>query len=194
LAALAPDVIVGNGSAAVGPLLQATCALPTVFATVPDPVGAGFVDSLARPGGNATALYQFEYGIGAKWLELLKEIALGSGGFRAPVSPAAPRLVGFAVFVGFGFPVPGRRRECRSAYSAKATMPAISTLHDLARQQGRFDICDSSLPRFDCYEGTMARSVRRPFSPRLLDNKAGGGSLITSGHTNTSTATSMMPR
>jgi hypothetical protein len=66
LAALAPDVIVGNGSAAVGPLLQATCALPTVFATVPDPVGAGFVDSLARPGGNATGFTNFEYGIGAK--------------------------------------------------------------------------------------------------------------------------------
>jgi putative ABC transport system substrate-binding protein len=77
LAALAPDVILANGSATVGPLLQATRNVPIVFAGVPDPVGAGFVESLARPGGNATGFVQFEYGLGAKWLELLKEIAPG---------------------------------------------------------------------------------------------------------------------
>ena len=74
LAALVPDVILASGSAAVGPLLQATRNVPIVFAGVPDPVGAGFVESLARPGGNATGFVQFEYGLGAKWLELLKEI------------------------------------------------------------------------------------------------------------------------
>src|SRR5262249_31110764 len=72
---LAPDVIVTTGSATVGPLLQATRTVPIVFAGVPDPVGAGFVESLARPGGNATGFINYEYGIGAKWLELLKEIA-----------------------------------------------------------------------------------------------------------------------
>jgi putative ABC transport system substrate-binding protein len=77
LTALAPDVVVANGSAAVGPLLQATRTVPIVFAIVPDPVGAGFVDSLARPGGNATGFMLFEYGIGGKWLELLREIAPG---------------------------------------------------------------------------------------------------------------------
>ena len=77
LVALAPDVIVANGSAAVGPLLQATRTVPIVFAIVPDPVGAGFVDSLAAPGGNATGFMLFEYGIGGKWLELLREIAPG---------------------------------------------------------------------------------------------------------------------
>jgi putative tryptophan/tyrosine transport system substrate-binding protein len=77
LAALAPDVIVANGSAGVGPLLQVTRTVPIVFAIVPDPVGAGFVDSLARPGGNATGFMLFEYGIGGKWLELLKQIAPG---------------------------------------------------------------------------------------------------------------------
>ena len=77
LAALAPDVIVGNGSAATGPLLEATRSIPIVFVIVPDPVGAGYVDSLARPGGNATGFTSFEYGIGGKWLELLKEIAPG---------------------------------------------------------------------------------------------------------------------
>ncbi len=75
LVALAPDVILATGSATVGPLLQATRTVPIVFVSVPDPVGAGFVDSLARPGGNATGFINFEYGISAKWLELLKEIA-----------------------------------------------------------------------------------------------------------------------
>jgi putative ABC transport system substrate-binding protein len=75
LAALAPDVILTTGSATLGPLLQATRDVPIVFVTVVDPVGAGFVASLARPGGNATGFLAFEYGISAKWLELLKEIA-----------------------------------------------------------------------------------------------------------------------
>jgi putative ABC transport system substrate-binding protein len=75
LVALAPEVIVATGSATVGPLLQVTRAVPIVFTIVPDPVGAGFVNSLARSGGNATGFTSFEYGMGAKWLELLKEIA-----------------------------------------------------------------------------------------------------------------------
>ena len=75
--ALAPDLICASGSATVGPLLQATRTVPIVFVQVPDPVGAAFVDSLARPGGNATGFTTFEYGISAKWLELLKEIAPG---------------------------------------------------------------------------------------------------------------------
>jgi putative tryptophan/tyrosine transport system substrate-binding protein len=75
LVALAPDVILTNGSAAAGPLLQATNTVPIVFMSVTDPVGAGFVDSLARPGGNATGFTSFEYGNSGKWLELLKEIA-----------------------------------------------------------------------------------------------------------------------
>jgi putative ABC transport system substrate-binding protein len=75
LVALEPDVILATGSATVGPLLQVTRSIPIVFALVPDPVGAGYVDSLAHPGGNATGFLHSEYGIGAKWLELLKEIA-----------------------------------------------------------------------------------------------------------------------
>jgi ABC-type uncharacterized transport system substrate-binding protein len=77
LVALAPDVILAPGSATTGPLLQATRTIPIVFTTIPDPVGAGFVESLARPGGNATGFIAFEYGLGAKWLELLKQIAPG---------------------------------------------------------------------------------------------------------------------
>ncbi len=75
LIALEPDVIMATGAISVGPLLHVTRVVPIVFTIVPDPVGAGFVDSLARPGGNATGFTTFEYGIGAKWLELLKQIA-----------------------------------------------------------------------------------------------------------------------
>jgi putative ABC transport system substrate-binding protein len=77
LVALGPDLILTTGSAGVGPLLETTRAMPIVFVSVPDPVGAGFVDSLARPGANATGFAQFEYSVGGKWLELLKEIAPG---------------------------------------------------------------------------------------------------------------------
>ncbi len=75
LVALAPDVILTSGTTNVGPLLQATRTVPIVFPIVGDPVGAGFVDTLARPGGNATGFMSFEYSLSGKWLELLKEIA-----------------------------------------------------------------------------------------------------------------------
>jgi putative ABC transport system substrate-binding protein len=75
--ALAPDVILCNGTANLGPLLQATRTVPIVFTTVVDPVGGGFVNTLARPGGNATGFIQFEYTLSGKWLELLKQIAPG---------------------------------------------------------------------------------------------------------------------
>ena len=75
LAALAPDVILAGGTSTVGPLLQATRTVPIVFAGTADPVGAGLVASLARPGGNVTGFMQFEYSLAAKWLELLKQIA-----------------------------------------------------------------------------------------------------------------------
>jgi ABC-type uncharacterized transport system substrate-binding protein len=75
LVALAPDVILASGGAVVPSLLQATRTIPIVFTGTPDPVGAGFVESLARPGGNATGFTNVEYGISGKWLELLKEIA-----------------------------------------------------------------------------------------------------------------------
>jgi putative ABC transport system substrate-binding protein len=106
LVGLAPDVILATGAAAVAPLLKATRTVPVVFTNVVDPVGAGFVDSLARPGGNVTGFVIFEYGLSAKWLELLKEIAprvvrvavirdpeisAGTGQFGA-IQEAAPSL------------------------------------------------------------------------------------------------------
>jgi putative ABC transport system substrate-binding protein len=77
LAALAPDVILAHGSSTVGPLLQATRTVPIVFPVIADPVGAGFVDSLARPGGNVTGFMEFEYSQSGKWLEVLKEMVPG---------------------------------------------------------------------------------------------------------------------
>jgi putative ABC transport system substrate-binding protein len=75
LVALGPDVIMANSSACVSHILDATRAIPVVFTTVTDPVGAGYVESLAHPGGNITGFTNFEYAIAGKWLELLKEIA-----------------------------------------------------------------------------------------------------------------------
>jgi putative ABC transport system substrate-binding protein len=75
LVALTPEVILAVGASVVGPLLAATRSIPVVFVQVTDPVGSGFVSSLARPGGNATGFTMFEFGISAKWIELLKEIA-----------------------------------------------------------------------------------------------------------------------
>jgi putative ABC transport system substrate-binding protein len=77
LVALAPDVIVTSATAVTAALLQTTHTIPIVFVNVVDPVGAGFVQSMARPGGNATGFIPFEYGIGGKWLERLKQIAPG---------------------------------------------------------------------------------------------------------------------
>jgi putative ABC transport system substrate-binding protein len=75
LAALAPDVIFVAGGQGLEQVLRATRAVPIVFAVVPDPLGSGFVESLSRPGGNATGFMMFEYNLSGKWLELLKEIA-----------------------------------------------------------------------------------------------------------------------
>jgi putative ABC transport system substrate-binding protein len=77
LAALAPDIILAHGNAAVVALQQATRAVPIVFPVAGDPVAGGIVDNLARPGGNATGFAQFEFSLSGKWLELLKEITPG---------------------------------------------------------------------------------------------------------------------
>jgi ABC-type uncharacterized transport system substrate-binding protein len=97
LAALAPDVILAHAATTVGPLLQATRTVPVVFPSVVDPVGAGFVDSLARPGGNATGFMNMEYSLSGKWLELLKEIAPGMtrvAVLRNAATPSGPGQFG----------------------------------------------------------------------------------------------------
>jgi len=75
LVSLAPDVILTNGTSTIGPVLQTTRTIPIVFVNVTDPVAGGFVESLARPGGNATGFASAEWGMSGKWLELLKQIA-----------------------------------------------------------------------------------------------------------------------
>ena len=105
LVALAPDVILTTGSAGVTPVLEATRTIPVVFVQVTDPVGAGLVESLARPGGNATGFTLFEFSTSGKWVELLKQIAptvtravvlrdptttTGPGQFAAIQSAASP--------------------------------------------------------------------------------------------------------
>ena len=75
MVALAPDVIVTIGSVAIGPLQQATHTIPLVFVNAPDPVGAGFVQSMARPGGNITGFSNFEYSMSGKWADLLKQLS-----------------------------------------------------------------------------------------------------------------------
>ena len=97
LAALAPDVILATGTSTVGPLMRVTHTVPIVFPIIADPVSGGLVDSLARPGGNATGFMLFEYSISGKWLELLKQIAPGVkrvGVLGDPDTPTGPAQFG----------------------------------------------------------------------------------------------------
>jgi putative tryptophan/tyrosine transport system substrate-binding protein len=97
LAALAPDVILAHGAGPVGALLEATRTVPIVFVGVIDPLGSGFVDSMARPGGNATGFLLFEYSLSGKWLELLKQIApevTRVAVLQNPAIPSGPAQLG----------------------------------------------------------------------------------------------------
>ena len=127
LAALAPDVILAHAATAVGPLLQATRTVPIVFPAVVDPVGAGFVDSLARPGGNATGFMNYEYSLSGKWLELLKQIAPGVT--RVAVLRNAATASG---------PRPVRRHPGRGAVAQRGGEPGqrARRRRDRARRRG----------------------------------------------------------
>jgi putative tryptophan/tyrosine transport system substrate-binding protein len=92
--ALAPDVILVSGGSLVAPLLQATHTVPIVFTQTPDPIGAGFVENLARPGGNATGFMLFDYSMGGKWLEVLKQVAPHLTRVAVMRDPATPQGVG----------------------------------------------------------------------------------------------------
>jgi putative tryptophan/tyrosine transport system substrate-binding protein len=109
MAALAPDVILAHGAQTVGPLLQVTRTVPIVFAVVGDPVGAGLVDSLARPGGNATGFMTTEYSMGGKWLELLKQIAPSVA--RVAVLRDATQGAGTSLFAAIQAVAPSLRVE-----------------------------------------------------------------------------------
>jgi putative ABC transport system substrate-binding protein len=127
--ALAPDVILAHGSPSLGPLLQATRTVPIVFVSVIDPVGAGYVDSLARPGGNATGFTNFEYGISGKWLELLKQIAphlTRAAVLRDPTSPAGTGQLGAIQSVAPSFGVELRPVDLRDAPEIERAVTAFA--------------------------------------------------------------------
>ena len=122
LVALAPDVILTTGGISMGPLLQATRTVPIVFVQVTDPVGAGYVESLARPGGNATGFIPFEFGMSAKWLELLKEIAPGSSESRCFATRRSPWA-----WDSWAISNPWRRRSGWSCARSASRMPTRSS-------------------------------------------------------------------
>jgi putative ABC transport system substrate-binding protein len=115
--ALAPDVILASSAVGVEALQQQTRTIPIVFASVIDPVGSGLVESLARPGGNATGFLTIEYGIGAKWLEFLKEIAPNVT--RVAVL-RAPTIPGSGQFGAIQSVAPTFKVEVRPVYSTRA--------------------------------------------------------------------------
>jgi putative tryptophan/tyrosine transport system substrate-binding protein len=129
LVTLAPDVIVAHGASTVGPLLQATRTIPIVFPVVIDPIGAGFVDSLARPGGNATGFMTVEFGIGGKWLDLLKEISPGVtrvGVLRDPANPSGPAQFGIIQTAASSLRVEVTPLNMRDASEIERTIAAFS--------------------------------------------------------------------
>jgi len=131
LVGLAPDVILAHGASTVGPLLQLTRTIPIVFPAVFDPVGAGVVDNLARPGGNITGFMSTEYSMGGKWLELLKQIAPSVtrvAVFRDVATPTGTAMFGViqAVAPSMGIVVPFNMRdagEIEQAVTAFARSP-----------------------------------------------------------------------
>ena len=168
LVALAPDVIVAaTGTATVAPLQQATRTVPIVFVIVIDPVGAGFVESLARPGGNATGFTAFEYGMSGKWLELLKEIAPGVTRAAVLRDPAIAAGIGqFGADPGRGAVVRGgvepgrraRRRRNRARHRGFARAPnggLIVTASPSAAHSSRSD-------HHACGPAPTARGLPRP--------------------------------
>ena len=128
LAALAPDVILAYGSSTVGPLLQATRTVPIVFPVVGDPVAAGFIDSLARPGGNATGFMTAEYSMAAKWLELLTQIAPGVkrvAVLRNPATPTGPAQFGIIQALASSLRVEVRPVDMRDAGEIERSVTAF---------------------------------------------------------------------
>ena len=129
LVALAPNVILATGGPTVALLLEATRTVPIVFVAVIDPVGAGFVESLARPGGNATGFTTFEYSLGGKWLELLKEIAPGvtrAAVLRDPAASAGSGQLGAIQGAASSFGVELRPLDVRDAAEIERAVTAFA--------------------------------------------------------------------
>ena len=130
LVALAPEVILTSGGSAVSALQRATRTVPIVFVTVTDPVGGGLVESLARPGGNTTGFTQFEYGMSAKWLELLKQVAPSVtrvGVLRASAFPTGIGQFAAIQAVASSFGVELRPIDVRDAGEIESAVTAFAT-------------------------------------------------------------------
>jgi putative ABC transport system substrate-binding protein len=131
LVALAPDVILSNATPSTTALQQATRSIPVVFVNQTDPVGAGFIESLARPGGNMTGFTNFEFGLGGKWLELLKEIAprvTRVAVLRDPVIASGPGQLGAIQSVAPSFAVELRPVDIRSTGELERALAAFARL------------------------------------------------------------------
>jgi putative ABC transport system substrate-binding protein len=129
LAALAPDVILAHGVSTVGPMVQATRTVPIVFPVAGDPVAAGFVDTLARPGGNATGFVSVEHSMGGKWLELLKQIAPSvtrAAVFRSPAIPSGIGQFGAIQTVAPSLGVEVNPINVRDASEIESTVAAFA--------------------------------------------------------------------
>jgi len=130
LIALPSDVILASSGAVLGRVLQATRSVPIVFVVVPDPVGSGFVNSLARPGGNATGFTQFEYSLSGKWLELLREITPRMTRVAVVWNPDVP--AGIGQFAIIQLVAPSLRTEVIPVKLRDVT-EAERTISDIAR-------------------------------------------------------------
>jgi len=144
LVALAPDVIVTTGNAGVPPLLRATHTIPIVFNNVADPVGAGFIDTMARPGGNATGFIQFEYTIGGKWLELLKEVAPAVSRVAVLRDPAIAAGVGQFAVIQSAAPSIGMELSAISLRDAREIERVVTRF--ASRPNGGLIVTSGALP------------------------------------------------
>jgi putative ABC transport system substrate-binding protein len=179
IVALAPDVIFANTTAVVGPLLQATRTVPIVFAVVADPVGAGYVNSLARPGGNATGFTVFEYGIAGKWLELLKQIAPGIT--RAVVIRDAAISAGLGLFGAIQSAAPSVGLEVTPVNMHDATEIETGVTAFARSPQSGLIVLPSPLAVF--HRDLIARLAARYKLPAIYPNRlfVAAGGLVSYG-------------
>jgi len=129
LVALAPEVILASGASSVGPLLQVTRTVPIVFAAVADPIGAGFIDSVARPGGNVTGFMAFEYSFSGKWLEFLKQIVPNlsrAAVIRDAAIPTGPAQFGIIQAMAPALKVDVTQVNLRDSASIEETIKAFA--------------------------------------------------------------------
>jgi hypothetical protein len=126
LVALKPDVILAHGGSTLGPLQQATHTIPIVFPVAGDPVAGGFVESLARPGGNITGFALFEYSIGAKWLELLKQIVPPLTRAAVLQQAGLPAVLGQIGAIQAAAPTMSGMKGLRSAKRSRVALPPVA--------------------------------------------------------------------